>query len=91
MMQAQVNLTKLQGTNDHGREPPLEGHQDGRRMESAAHTEQYYVTRQHGTERAFSNPLAGEKRDGMFRCVCCGAPIPALAGQVFGHPSIPAS
>ena len=37
--------------------------------------EQYYVTRQHGTERAFSNPLNGEKRDGMFRCVCCGAPL----------------
>ena len=37
--------------------------------------EQYYVTRQHGTERAFSNPLNGEKREGMFNCVCCGAPL----------------
>jgi peptide methionine sulfoxide reductase MsrB len=37
--------------------------------------EQYRVTRQHGTERAFSNPLNHEKRAGMFKCVCCGAPL----------------
>src|SRR5216684_3905876 len=37
--------------------------------------EQYHVTRQHGTERAFSNPLNNEKRKGMFNCVCCGAPL----------------
>ena len=37
--------------------------------------EQYRVTRQHGTERAFSHPLNREKRAGMFNCVCCGAPL----------------
>jgi len=37
--------------------------------------EQYHVTRQHGTERAFSNPLNSEKREGMFNCVCCGTPL----------------
>jgi len=37
--------------------------------------EQYYVTRQHGTEPAFSNPLNREKRAGTFSCVCCGAPL----------------
>jgi peptide-methionine (R)-S-oxide reductase len=37
--------------------------------------EQYRVTRQHGTERAFSNPLNHEKRAGTFKCVCCGAPL----------------
>ena len=37
--------------------------------------EQYRVTRKHGTERAFSHPYAEEKRDGMYRCVCCGAPL----------------
>lgn len=36
---------------------------------------QYHVTRQHGTERAFSSPLNGEKRAGMFSCICCGAPL----------------
>ncbi len=37
--------------------------------------EQYYVTRKHGTERAFSNPLNREKRGGDFKCVCCGATL----------------
>jgi peptide-methionine (R)-S-oxide reductase len=37
--------------------------------------EQYYVTREHGTERPFSNPLNNEKREGLFNCVCCGAPL----------------
>jgi peptide-methionine (R)-S-oxide reductase len=31
----------------------------------------YQVTRQDGTERAFSGPLLDEHRKGVFRCVCC--------------------
>jgi peptide-methionine (R)-S-oxide reductase len=34
--------------------------------------EAYYVTREHGTERAFTSPLNDEKREGMFVCVACG-------------------
>ena len=34
--------------------------------------EQYYVTRQHGTERAGTSALNREKRAGTFACVCCG-------------------
>jgi peptide-methionine (R)-S-oxide reductase len=34
--------------------------------------EAYKVTRQHGTERAFTSPLNDEKRAGMFTCVGCG-------------------
>ncbi len=37
--------------------------------------EEYRVTRQHGTERAFSHPYWQEKREGTYRCVCCGAPL----------------
>jgi len=37
--------------------------------------EQFYVTRQHGTERAFSHPYYEEKDAGMYRCVCCSAPV----------------
>lgn len=37
--------------------------------------EQYYVTRQHGTERAGTSPLNKEKREGTFACVCCGEPL----------------
>jgi peptide-methionine (R)-S-oxide reductase len=34
--------------------------------------EQYRVLREHGTERAFSNPLNNEKRHGVYRCAGCG-------------------
>src|SRR5262245_16764615 len=37
--------------------------------------EQFYVTRQHGTERAFTGPWWNEKRKGAYRCICCGAPL----------------
>ena len=37
--------------------------------------EQFHVTRQHGTERAFSGPHLNEKRSGIYACVCCGAPL----------------
>src|SRR5262245_54380092 len=37
--------------------------------------EEYRVTRQHGTERAFSHPYSQEKSAGTYRCVCCGAPL----------------
>jgi peptide-methionine (R)-S-oxide reductase len=43
--------------------------------------EQYHVTRQHGTERPFSNPLNNEKREGIFNCVGCGAPLFASAAK----------
>jgi peptide-methionine (R)-S-oxide reductase len=37
--------------------------------------EEYRVTREKGTERPFTGPLLNEKREGMYRCVCCGAPL----------------
>jgi len=37
--------------------------------------EQFNVTRKHGTEQAFSHPYHREKRAGMYKCVCCGAPL----------------
>ena len=37
--------------------------------------EQFYVTRKHGTERAFTGPYRDEKRAGEYSCVCCGAPL----------------
>ena len=37
--------------------------------------EQFYVTRKHGTERAFTHAYNNEKRAGMFTCVCCGADL----------------
>jgi peptide-methionine (R)-S-oxide reductase len=34
--------------------------------------EQYHVTRQKGTERAFSGEYYDEKTPGTYTCVCCG-------------------
>ena len=34
--------------------------------------EQYYVTRQHGTERAFSSEMCSRFEPGRYACICCG-------------------
>ncbi len=35
----------------------------------------YRITRQGGTERAFSGALYDEKREGTYRCICCGTTL----------------
>lgn len=37
--------------------------------------EQYYVTRQKGTERPFTGQYYNTKERGIYRCVCCGNPL----------------
>lgn len=37
--------------------------------------EQYRILREKGTEPAFSGSLLREKRDGIYRCAACGAPL----------------
>ena len=37
--------------------------------------EQYRVTREKGTERAFTGQYHACKDDGVYRCVCCGAEL----------------
>ena len=34
--------------------------------------EQYHVTREKGTARAFAGALCNNKERGVYRCVCCG-------------------
>ncbi len=35
----------------------------------------FYVTRQEGTERAFSGKYADNKADGLYRCICCDSAL----------------
>jgi len=37
--------------------------------------DQYRVTREHGTERAWTHLYNTEKRDGIYHCVACGAAL----------------
>lgn len=37
--------------------------------------EQFYILRQHGTERAYTSPLNDEKAAGLFHCAGCDLPL----------------
>ena len=37
--------------------------------------EQYYITREKGTEPPNTGPYVDNKDKGLYKCVCCGAPL----------------
>ncbi len=37
--------------------------------------EQYYITRQGGTEPPFTGKYWNEKKPGTYNCICCGEPL----------------
>ena len=37
--------------------------------------EQFYVTGEYGTERAFTGALCDNHAEGIYQCICCGADL----------------
>lgn len=48
---------------------------DGRDWRDTLSEEQFQVARCGGTERAFTGAYWDHKADGVYRCVCCDAPL----------------
>ena len=48
---------------------------EGRDWKAELTPEQYRVTRRKGTERAGTGKYADHHEDGVYHCVCCGAPL----------------
>jgi peptide-methionine (R)-S-oxide reductase len=51
--------------------------------------EQYEVLRHHGTEMRGSSPLNKEKREGVYRCAGCGAPLFSSGTKYESHSGWP--
>ncbi len=48
---------------------------DEKELKQRLTAEQYHVTQQKGTERAFTGKYWDNKKDGVYKCVVCGEPL----------------
>jgi peptide-methionine (R)-S-oxide reductase len=48
---------------------------DAEKWKSKLTPEQYHVTREKGTERAFTGKYWNHHGTGLYKCVCCGTPL----------------
>src|SRR5262249_29711459 len=64
-----ANMPNQHGENAEPGESPEE------QLKRRLTPEQYHVTREKGTERAFTGKYWNHKGNGIYKCVCCGAPL----------------
>jgi peptide-methionine (R)-S-oxide reductase len=70
-----------QAQEENSSQHQLAGQQEGKIIKSEEEwkalltDEEYYVTREKGTERAFTGKYNHHKEIGTYHCVCCGNPL----------------
>lgn len=69
MLTWQVVMKRAQDGNP---PPPRRLERTEEEWRSRLTPEQYHVTRQHGTERAFSSEMCSRFEPGRYACLCCG-------------------
>lgn len=55
--------------------PPKRVHKTDAEWKAQLTEEQYYVTRQHGTERPGSGEFCSKFEPGLYACACCGTTL----------------
>lgn len=53
----------------------MENLKDNNYWKDKLSSEQYAITREKGTERAFTGKYYTNKEEGVYKCVCCGEPL----------------
>jgi peptide-methionine (R)-S-oxide reductase len=71
-----LNWTDVLAYADEGNPtPPRRVEKSDEAWKTALTAEQYRVTRQAGTERAFSSDMCSILEPGVYHCVCCDIPL----------------
>lgn len=70
-------------------EPPRRVEKSEEEWKQQLSVEQYRVTRQHGTERAFSGEYCEAHEPGLYACVCCGTELFNSAEKFESHSGWP--
>ena len=72
-----MNLTDIDAEDTARQEAAMEEkvRKDEKDWKKELTQNQYYVTRQKGTEPPFTGEYADTEDPGMYKCVCCGQPL----------------